>query len=97
MFLSMKKKKGTLKVSAVAAKGAIRAAHAPIPIEDDERYRDQVDDYVTRNRDALNASIKKSRAEIASGKASTKTVSKIIAEARRRHNLANIIRTPPRG
>lgn len=81
----MKNKKRKVKISAVAAQRALRAAHAQVPVEDDERYRDQVDDYIARNRDALNESIQKSRREIAAGKSSTKTISKIIAEGRRRH------------
>ncbi len=56
-----------------------------LPVEDDERHSDQVDDYIARNRDALNASISKSRKELAEGKVSTKSIDDIIAEGRRKH------------
>jgi predicted RNase H-like nuclease (RuvC/YqgF family) len=60
-------------------------AGAPLSVEDDERHSDQVDDYISRNRDALNESIRKSRKELAEGKVSKKSISDIIAEGRRRH------------
>jgi hypothetical protein len=58
---------------------------ASLPIEDDERHRDQVDGYVARNRDALNESIRRARQEFAEGKISTKSFDDIIAEGRKRH------------
>ncbi|MGD0865012.1 MAG: hypothetical protein ABSA49_05600 [Rhizomicrobium sp.] len=57
---------------------------AGLPIEDDERHRDQVDGYVARNRDALNESIRRSRQEFVEGKISAKTFDDIIAEGRKR-------------
>jgi predicted RNase H-like nuclease (RuvC/YqgF family) len=56
-----------------------------LPIEDDERHSGHVDDYVSRNREALNASIRRSRQEVAEGKVSSKSIETIIAEGRRRH------------
>jgi predicted RNase H-like nuclease (RuvC/YqgF family) len=71
--------------SKVATVGRGRAARPILPIEDDERHLAQADDYVSRNRDALNASIQRSRKEISEGKVSSKSVETIIAEGRRRH------------
>jgi tetratricopeptide (TPR) repeat protein len=62
-----------------------RASSSNLPVEDDERHRDVVDGYIARNRDALNASIRKSRKEIAEGKGSSKSIDVIIDEGRRRH------------
>ncbi|MBI3676855.1 MAG: hypothetical protein HY243_09600 [Proteobacteria bacterium] len=56
-----------------------------VPIEDDKRHRDQTDTYITRNRDALNDSIRRSREEIAQGKSSSKTIDDIVTAGRRRH------------
>jgi flagellar motility protein MotE (MotC chaperone) len=55
-----------------------------VPIEDDERHSTNVDDYIARNRYALNASIRQSRKEIAEGTVSLKTIDDIIAEGRQR-------------
>jgi hypothetical protein len=62
-------------------KHAAKTAAPDIAIEDDERHFDDVGDYIARNRDALNASINKSRAEIAKGKVSSKSVDDIVAES----------------
>ena len=59
-----------------------------VSIEDDERHVDDVGDYIRRNRDALNASIKRSRNEIAKGKYSEKSMSDIIARGKARHRKA---------
>ena len=57
----------------------------PLPaVEDDERYRDEVDAFVARNRDALNASIHRGRKEVAEGNLPTDTIEDIIAEGRKR-------------
>lgn len=57
----------------------------PLPaVEDDERYRDEVDAFVARNRDALNASIRRGRKEVAEGKMSSRTIEDIIAEGRKK-------------
>jgi hypothetical protein len=56
-----------------------------VPIEDDERHSDLVDDFIARNRDALNASIRKGRKELAAGKGSTRSMDNVIAEGRRRN------------
>jgi len=55
-----------------------------VAIEDDERHADDVGEYLARNRDGLNVSIAKSRAEISKGKISTKSVDDIVAEGRAR-------------
>ncbi len=56
----------------------------PLPaVEDDERHRDEVDAFITRNRDALNASIRRGRKEVAEGKTSPRTIDDIIAEDRK--------------
>jgi hypothetical protein len=55
-----------------------------IAVEDDERHADDVGAYIARNRDALNESIKRSRAETASGKISGKSIDDIVAEGRAR-------------
>jgi hypothetical protein len=56
-----------------------------LPIEDDERHRDEVDAFIVRNRDALNKSLRKSRREVAEGKVSRKNIETIVAEGRARH------------
>jgi hypothetical protein len=61
-------------------KHTTKSAGADIAIEDDERHSGDVDSYIARNRGALNSSIKKSRAEIAKGKTSTKSIENIITE-----------------
>lgn len=66
-------------------KPKLAASSKPLPaIEDDERHRDEVDGFLSRNRDALNASIRRSRKELAEGKTSTKTIDDIIAEGRKK-------------
>lgn len=62
----------------------VKSASPDIAIEDDERHSGDVGDYIARNRDSLNASIKRSRAEIAQGKTSTKSIDDIVAEGRAR-------------
>ena len=58
----------------------------PLPaVEDDERHRDEVDDFLSNNRDALNASIKHSREELAKGNISKKSIDDIISEGRKKH------------
>jgi antitoxin ParD1/3/4 len=57
----------------------------PLPsVEDDERYRDEMDAFIARNRDALNASIRRGRKEVAEGKMSSRTIDDIIAEGRKK-------------
>jgi hypothetical protein len=57
----------------------------PLPaVEDDERVRDEVDAFITRNRDALNASIQRGRKEVAEGNMPTDAIDDIIAEGRKR-------------
>ncbi len=55
-----------------------------ISIEDDERHAGDVDSYVARNRKALNASIGRSREEIAKGKFSTKSIGDIVTDGKAR-------------
>jgi len=57
----------------------------PLPVEDDERHRGDADGFLTRNRNALDASIRRSRKEIAEGKISSKTIDDIITDGRRKH------------
>ena len=56
-----------------------------LPVEDDERHRGDADGFLTRNRDALDASIRRSRKQIAEGEISSKTIEDIITEGRRKH------------
>jgi len=56
-----------------------------LPVEDDERHRDDADGFLVGNHDALDASIRRSRKEIAEGKISSKTIEDIITEGRRKH------------
>ncbi len=63
---------------------AAKSVGPEVAIEDDERHARDVDSYITRNRNALNASIKQSRAEIAKGRTSTKSIDEIVAEGRAR-------------
>jgi hypothetical protein len=81
----MSPKPGKTKNSAAPSRRSTGSPKPRLAVEDDERHRDDVDDYISRNRDALNSSIRKSRREIAEGKASLKTINTIIAEGRRRH------------
>jgi hypothetical protein len=62
-----------------------RAATAALPVEDDERYLAEVNDYITRNRESLNESIRRSRKELAEGKYSKQSIEEIIAKGHRRH------------
>lgn len=48
-----------------------------------------VDGFIARNRDALNASIKKSRQETAEGVFGRRTIAQIIADERRRARAKN--------
>ncbi|MEO6341233.1 MAG: hypothetical protein ABIO39_14420 [Caulobacteraceae bacterium] len=68
-------------------KPAARPAPATLPIEADERDRDQVDAFIARNREALNESIALSRREAAEGQTSPRTIEDLIADGRRRHRL----------
>ena len=65
-------------------RAALKRAKPLLAIEDDERHRGDVADYISRNRDALNASIRKSRREVAEGKTSSKSIDAIIADGRQR-------------
>lgn len=62
------------------------AAHPIVPIEDDERHAVDVDDFIARNRDALNESIRQSRKQVSKGKVSRKTIDELIAEGRARND-----------
>ena len=61
------------------------APKTPGDIDPDDGYRDEVDAFLTRNRDELNASIKRSRAEFAQGIHSHLTVDDIIQAGLKRH------------
>lgn len=68
-------------------------ATKPIPpraampaVEADERHQAEVDAFIARNRDELNTSIRRSRAEVGKGVQSTRTIDDIIADGRKRHS-----------
>ena len=64
-------------------KPKLGASSKPLPaVEDDERHRDEADGFLSRNRDTLNASIRRSRKELAEGNISSKTINDIITEGR---------------
>jgi uncharacterized protein (DUF433 family) len=54
-------------------------------LEDQERYRQRVDEYITRHRDMLNESIRKGREELAAGNLSVRSMDEVIADGRRRN------------
>jgi hypothetical protein len=56
-----------------------------LPVEGDERDQAVVDGFIDRNRDALNASIGRSRAEVERGVQASRSLDDIIADARRRN------------
>ena len=56
------------------------------PVEADERHKDDVDAFIARNREALNASIRRSRAEVGKALQASRTIDEIIAVGRRRHS-----------
>ncbi len=68
-------------------KPVARSAPAPLPIEADERDRDEVDAFISRNREALNESIRLSRQEAVEKRGGARTIEDIIADGRRRHRL----------
>jgi hypothetical protein len=57
-----------------------------LAVEDDERHSDQTDEFIRRNRDALNESIERSRKEVSAGKVSRKSIDDIVAEGRRKYS-----------
>ena len=57
-------------------------------VEADERHQVGVDGFIERNRDDLNASIGRSRTEVEKGVQSTRAIDDIIADGRKRHDLA---------
>ncbi len=68
---------------------ARKSHEPPAPVLDvgaDERYQPDVDAVIARNRDALNASIRISREEVARGIQATRTIDDIIADGRKRHS-----------
>ena len=84
MIGDMSPKTSKSKTSASAVPRSSVSRKPRLAIEDDERHRDDVDNYISRNRDALNSSIRKSRQEVAEGKVSSKSVDSIIAEGQQR-------------
>ena len=60
------------------------AARSLPAVEDDEHCRDEVDGFIARNQEALNASIRRGRQEVATGKMSPRTIDDIIAESRKK-------------
>ena len=56
-----------------------------LPMEADERYSGEVDAFVGRNREALNASIRRSREGIHVGTFSTKSIDDTVAEGHKRY------------
>jgi|GEM_PF-3518525 hypothetical protein len=67
---------------------ALTASPTALPIEADEDHRDQVDGFIARNRDGLNASIRLSRSELDRGAAAGRSIGQIIADGRRRRGPA---------
>lgn len=63
---------------------AVAQQEPDVAIEDDERHLDSVDDYIAKNAEALNDSIRHSRMQAAEGRVSKKSMSKIIAEGKAR-------------
>ena len=57
----------------------------PTAPDPDDGHRDEIDAFVARNRDVLNASIAQAREEFARGIVSDKTIEEIIAAGRKRH------------
>lgn len=55
-------------------------------VEVDERHQGDVDTFVERNRDELNASIGRSREEVRRGIKSTRTIGHIIEDGRKRYS-----------
>jgi hypothetical protein len=53
-------------------------------IEDDERYVEEADNFITRNRDALNMSIARSRDQLSRGQAAKETIDDVVEEGRAR-------------
>jgi len=68
-----------------AAKPTAKRVAVPA-VEADERHQADVDSFIARNRDELNASIRHSRAEVGKGIQSTRTIDDIIADGRKRHS-----------
>jgi hypothetical protein len=58
---------------------------AVLDVSADERHRDDVDQVIARNRDALNASIRIGREEIARGVKASRTIDDIISDGRKRY------------
>jgi hypothetical protein len=56
-----------------------------LPVEADELAQDDLDDFVARNRDSLNQSIRRSREEVAAGAVASRTIEDIIKDGRLRH------------
>jgi hypothetical protein len=71
-------------MTAKASKSIPQRAAAPA-VEADDRHQASVDAFIGRNRVALNASIRRSRDEVAQGVQSTRTINDIISDGRKRH------------
>lgn len=67
--------------------GRLRGPRPPtaLPVEADELAQGALDDFVVRNRDALNESIARSRAEVTEGVEASRTIDEIVRDGRRRH------------
>jgi len=70
---------------ATKAHKSFEPAPPTLDVGADERHQDDVDKVIARNRDALNASIRKGREEMAGGAQATRTINDIIADGRKRH------------
>ena len=66
---------------------ARKAIEPPASVLDvaDERHQDDVDQVIARNRDPLNASIRRGREEIGRGVQASRTIDDIISDGRKRH------------
>ncbi len=63
---------------------------ATVPaVEADERRQGDVDAFIVRNREMLNASIRRSRREVEKGVQSVRTIDDIIADGRGRHTAGS--------
>jgi hypothetical protein len=61
---------------------------ASLAIESDELHQPEIDAFITRNRDVLNESIRRSLDELERGVVSQLTIQDIIADGMRRHGQA---------
>jgi hypothetical protein len=61
------------------------STHGAMP-EPEESHQSEVDAFIARNQEALNASIRRSRGEMSRGLQSRRTIDDIIADGRKGHS-----------